>query len=748
MSGASYLSDITESVCSRFKAARSILSFDEFIEQVRDKPRVFCRSSAQYLHDAMRHFGTYKVKTPYGTETRYRMFDHESEEHERWVVGQEQAQQAIFRMLGNFVEEGRNTRLLLLHGPNGSGKSSLVQTLIRGLEEYSRTDEGALYQFNWIFPAEKLKRSGIGFSSEAPKADSSELHSYAHLEGDQIEARIPNFLKDSPLLLLPHPERKALFQSLYESGALPTAFKVSDALMQGDLEPRSRMIFDALLAHHGGDFAEVLRHIQVERFYISQRYRKGGVTVEPQMHVDASVRQVSADRSLASLPKPLNNLNLFEAFGAVVDANRGILEFSDLLKRPFEAFKYLLGTSETGRVNVEPVILFLDLLFIGNANELNLDRFKEVSEFSSFKSRIELIKVPYILRFSLEQQIYDHQLAQRAVGKPIVPHLTYLASLWAVMTRFKRPNPERLPDSIASLVTELTPLEKAHLYNDGTIPKRFSVEQAKYLRQSLRELFFESVNDTHYEGRIGASPREIRSVLLNAAQNEEYPCVSPLALFDEFEKLVQQKSVYEFLQLEPRDGYYDPEGFIDVIREEHLRLIDKDFHTAAGLVQADQHSQQLKRYIRHVKAYIQKEKVFNPITQAHEDPDKKLMGRIEDVLLSEDDDTDSFRQGLISKIAVFSLDHPGEEVDVVSLFKDYIEILEKDFFKRQQKRLSRIAQHCLVLLHDDKNSLSDADKEEAQQAIDYMQETLGYPRESLQETIALLLRKRLQGDEK
>lgn len=739
MSQEPFLHSITESVCSRFQQARSLLSYGEFLKEVEQSAPIFCRSSTQYLYDAFQFFGTRQVEKPSGTTTRFCLFDSTGDEQERWVVGQEEAQQAIFRMLGSFAQEGRNTRLLLLHGPNGSGKSSLIQSMLQALEKYSKTDEGALYRYNWIFPSEKLKRSGIGFGQES--AASEALHSYAHLEGDQIEARIPSFLKDHPLLLLPLPERANFFDHLQETGALPRDFPLSHYLRKGDLEPRSRMIFDALMAHYGGNFREVLRHIQVERIYISQRYRSGGVTIEPQMHVDASIRQVSADRSLAALPKPLNNLNLFEAFGPLIDANRGIVEYSDLLKRPMEAFKYLLGTCETGRISVEPFMLYLDLLFVGNANELNLDRFKELPEFMSFKSRLELIRVPYILQFSLEQQIYDEFLEQSCTQKAIVPHVTQLASLWAVLTRIKRPNPSRLPEVLSELLEGFTPLEKAHLYNDGSIPARFSVEQEKVFRTHLNDLLNESQNDLHYEGRIGASPREIRSVLLNAVQNDAYVCLSPLALFEELEKLIQQRSVYEFLQLEPREGYYEPAAFIDVIRQEHLRMIDTEFHTSVGLVQAEQHSQQFQNYIRHVKAYVRNEKVENPITHTSEEPDQSMFARIESIILAPDEDPEAFRQGLISKFAVHSLEHPGEEIDILVLFKGYIDKLAEHFFLTQRKRLKQIAQHCLMFLAGESTGLNEADLEEAQSTIRRMQEELGYPEEGIRETIALLLQK-------
>ena len=39
--------------------------------------------------------------------------------------------------------------MLLLHGPVGSSKSTIARLLKKGLEHYSRTDEGALYTFGW-----------------------------------------------------------------------------------------------------------------------------------------------------------------------------------------------------------------------------------------------------------------------------------------------------------------------------------------------------------------------------------------------------------------------------------------------------------------------------------------------------------------------------------------------------------------------------------------------------------------------
>src|SRR5437773_5855006 len=47
---------------------------------------------------------------------------------------------------------GTEKRVLLLHGPVGGSKSTIVRLLKKGIENYSRTPEGAVYTFYWIVP--------------------------------------------------------------------------------------------------------------------------------------------------------------------------------------------------------------------------------------------------------------------------------------------------------------------------------------------------------------------------------------------------------------------------------------------------------------------------------------------------------------------------------------------------------------------------------------------------------------------
>jgi len=117
----------------------------------------------------------------------------------------------------------------------------------------------------------------------------------------------------------------------------------------------------------------------------------------PAASLSGRYRQVTADKSHGALPGALQNLSLYEPYGPLVAGNRGVIEFSDLLKRPLEHYKYLLTTVERAALSMTSTTLFLDLAFIGSSNDIHLAAFREIPDFQSFKGRIELVRVPFAL---------------------------------------------------------------------------------------------------------------------------------------------------------------------------------------------------------------------------------------------------------------------------------------------------------------------------------------------------------------
>lgn len=740
------LGALVDDVRNSFRENRTIMSFREYFRLVLEEPERQLRSAAQYVVDMLQYFGREELNLPTGTVTRFKVFDAPFAQGEGRVAGQELVQEALYRILADFAREGRVNKLILLHGPNGSAKSSIVRCLMEGLEAYGRLPEGANYSFNWIFPSAKVEGSSIGFG--APQRPMAAGDSFAYLPAEAIDARVPCGMHDHPLFLIPRDQRRRLLRDLLPDGAdLNTEedghrTTLSDYLLNGDLSHKSRAIYDALLTSYDGDVSKVLNHVQIERFYVSRRYRRGIATIEPQMSVDARIQQMTADRTLASLPKALQHVSLFEPTGPLVDANRGLLEFSDLLKRPVEAFKYLLSTVETATVSMDSFMLHLDMMFIASTNETYLDAFKEHPDFPSFKGRIELIKVPYLVRYASEREIYEQQTTERVVGKHVAPHAINVAALWAVLTRMRRSDHTRYSKEISDVIDSLTPLEKLHLYDTGEIPERLTTREAKELRHLIPDLYRESLAYPNYEGRFGASAREIRTVLLNAAHHPEYTCLSPLAVLEEIERLLENKSVYEFLKQEVVGRYHDHEAFLRQTRDIYTDWIDDEVRDSMGLASEESYADLFNRYVQHISHWVKHERIADAVSGRLLDPDEKFMGEIEGVLMGEGERPEDFRKSVIGAIGARALDNPDEMPEYASLFRGYVNRLRDDFFTKRRKVVRRIIRNFLKFTPQERSSLEAKDARQAEEMLKRLIERYHYNEESARDAVAYLVKTR------
>lgn len=727
------LRTLTDELSGSFEAQQRLLSFDQFLERVAAHPQRFSRNAAQYLLDAIEHFGTEAVVSGTGELRRYLAFDAPFDDGMDAVVGNERTQRDLVRVLNLFVRERRINRLVVIHGPNGSAKSSLVSCLMRALEAYSHTDAGALYRFNWIFPAAKHDGSRIGFGKGETTVEPG--GSYAFLDEGLIDAKLPSEQNDNPLFLLPAAKRVAFLEQAAEG-----EITLTDTIRKGDLSHRSRAVYDALLTQYRGDLRELLRHVQVERFHISKRYRSGAVTVEPQLRVDAGARQLTHDRSLAALPRVLQSTTLFEVFGPLVEGNRGVIEYNDMLKRPMEANKYLLSTSEKGTVSLDTGELHIDAVLVATANEAYLEAFKQAPDWASYKGRIELIRMPYLLDYRAEQAIYDAQIARLELDKPVAPHTSFVAALWAVLTRLRRPAPDGFASSIAPTVAQLDPVQKALLYADGTLPDGLSAEQAQQLSISVERILAQGASHQFYEGRFGASPREMKGVVLNAAHADS-ATLSPMRIIEQLQHLIRDKSVYEWLRMEADGDYHRPERFVHAVRELYLDRVEREVRLATGLVDEHEYVRLFERYVQHANHWLRGEKLRDEHTGDRVEPDERFMNEVEERLGREDDER-AFRSYIISKIAAFRIDHPVAAVDFERIFPDAFERLREQYFASKRKVVRRIMQQLVANLSGDE--IEETDREEIEAAFATLESEYGYTTETALEAVGMLLRARYE----
>ena len=731
---------IREEVKARFEAQKRVLSFREYLELVQEHPRRYTRDAARYLKDCMDFFGSYQIERPTGTLKRWKVFDldfgtensgHQAELKMRdRLAGHETTQDAFYRVLDGFEREGRANRLILLHGPNGSAKSTFTACLMRGLEAYSDTDDGALYRFSWIFPRSR-EGSGIGFSTSSDTL--GQVDTFAHLPEEQITTKLESSVREHPLLLLPRDVRQRLIANAHTLAGVSEA--APDWVWTGQLARKNQQIFQALLTAYRGDLDRVLAHIQVERFYISRRYRIGAVTIGPQMSVDASERQITADRSIESLPASLSALTLFEPFGELVDASGGIVEYSDLLKRPLDAWKYLLLAIENGEVSLTMSNLPINAVMMASSNELHLSAFRQHSEYNSFRGRIVRIRMAYLLDVHREQEIYDGQIVPQ-IPRHVAPHTTYVAALWAVLTRLHKPDADRFTDSdLGTIAASLSPMERADLLADGTVPARFEADQAKILRVGTAEVELEGATAAEYEGLSGASPREIRMLLLDAASDDTAPCVSPVAFLSRLEEFCERDD-YDFLKEETDGPYRDHRVFVDAVRERWLDIVESELRAVSGLIDEHSHLALFDRYVTHVSHSVKQERVHNPVTGQDEDPDVGLMKRVEGTF--DVDNSTAFRNDLLGAVAAWAIDHPEQEVDYERVFPRYLEQLRQAYFDEHRDQIGEIGRAVVAILEDDDGVEADL-REAAQQALNVLTTRYGYEKSSAKVALGALV---------
>jgi predicted Ser/Thr protein kinase len=730
--------DWLEEVNNEKERTKQILSFSEYMDILDESPKRELRTTAQYLKDMFEFFGT-------DEKGRFKLFKKEHPGAPQ-VAGQFRTQEKIYDNLLNFTEEGFNNKFILLVGPNGSSKSSLIKKIMKSMEDYSKLDEGSLFTFSWIFPIDKHTKGSLGLSSNKT---SKHIESFAHLEDVEISAILTSELKDHPFLIIPLKIRQKMINDYLKDDSDLLQSVSQSYLYNGDLSKRNKLIFDALLKSYHNDYEEVFKHIRVERFNIDKRYSVGAATIEPQLHVDAKLQQITMDKRLATLPPSLQSLNLFNLNGEVVLSNRGILEFSDLLKRPLDTFKYLLMTMETKSINLQGILTELDIFFMGSSNEVHFEAFKQHPDFKSFKGRFSFLKVPYLLDYKEEKLIYMDQVRNVKDKAKFEPHALEALCLWSVMTRMRHPQAKNYKDTkLSDIAEKLTPIEKALFIASGDIPDYLNQEEGQLLKVCAEEIRFEFENDPMYEGKFGISPREVKQIIYEISNEEDV--VTFIEVIEYLKELSERKEEYDFLNIGPQGDYHNPKKFLYQVEQFCLNLYDNELRDSLGLVDNRSYEGYIRKYVQHITAIIKNEKLKNEVTGKFEDPDMYYIKEFETNIHMKEN-ADSFRSHILSKLGAYSLDNPGKEIVYTDVLDNISKLLKETFRNEQKKIIDNVGKNLLFYIDEledkknDKPANSGIKPETRKQIVtilDHLMNNHGYSERGSINCLKFLLKKR------
>ncbi|MDP3278436.1 MAG: serine protein kinase [Deltaproteobacteria bacterium] len=581
-------------------------SFEDYLEIVRERPQV-TRNAFQRLYDMVISRGFDEYIDNKKKLVSYHFFRDDQGGGRDAVFGLDIPLQRLVTVLRAAAEGyGPQNRVLLLHGPVGSSKSTIARLLKKGIEEYSRTSEGALYTYDWV------ALEGTGLIPE----DSDEYK----------RGRYPSPMNEEPLKLIPEEWREAALTKL---GLVNDRYKIK---IEGDLNPACRFMFQKLLDRYEGHWDLVIsRHIRVRRLLLSEKDRVGIGTFQPKDEKNQDSTELTGDinyRKIAVYGSD-SDPRAFNFDGEFNVANRGIVEFVEVLKLDVAFLYDLLGASQEHKIKPKKFAQTdIDEVILGHTNEAEYRKLLANEFMEALRDRTIKIDVPYITRLSEEIKIYAKSFGQgRVRGKFVAPHTLEVAAMWSILTRLEDPKKHNL-----SL------LQKMKLY-DGKLIPGFTQDTVKELRK-----------DTKREGMDGISPRFVQDMISNALVRYEEPSLNAFMVLNEIERGLKTHSLIS--GEEQRKRYMD---LISVVRREYEEIIKNEVQRAISADESEI-AKLAANYVDNVRAFTLREKVKNKFTGRDEEPDERLMRSIEERIEIPESRKDDFRREIMNFIGGLALE--------------------------------------------------------------------------------------------
>ncbi len=574
--------------------------FADYLDIIRRNPKV-TRTAYQRVYDMIMSYGTEEISVNKEKRVRFKFFDDPDNNGQDAIFGLDRTLLNLVNIFKSAANRyGTERRVLLLHGPVGSSKSTITRLLKKGLERYSRTDDGALYSFGWL-------------------EDDGETYAYCPMH-------------EEPLHLIPHEFREEFLAVLNTQTA--TDFTIT---IEGDLCPFCRQMFNERMERHEGDLSKVLGEIRVRRQMLSEQDRVGIGTFQPKDEKNQDATELTGDinyRKIAEYGSE-SDPRAFNFDGEFNIANRGVIEFIEVLKLDVAFLYDLLGASQEHKIKPKKFAQTdIDEVIIGHTNEPEYKKLQSNEFMEALRDRTVKIDVPYVTRLIDEIRIYEKDYNSRKVrGKAIAPHTLEIAAMWAVLTRLEEPKN-----------AGLTLMQKLKLYNGKTLPG-FTEDNIKELREEAER-----------EGMHGISPRYVQDKISNAlVAHAGERSVNPFMVLNELESGLKHHSLIN--NEEVRKHY---KHLISVVKEEYDDIVKNEVQRAIA-ADEDALTRLCGNYIDNVKAFTQREKVKNKFTGQTEEPDERLMRSIEEKIDIPDSRKEDFRREIMNYIGALSLD--GKKFD-------------------------------------------------------------------------------------
>ncbi|WP_369824277.1 PrkA family serine protein kinase [Sporosarcina sp. P3] len=461
-------------------------------------------------------------------------------------------------------------RVLLLMGPVSGGKSTIVTMLKRGLEAYSRTDEGAVYA----------------------------------IKGCPMH--------EDPLHLIPESLRKSFFE---EYGIR----------IEGSLSPLNQLRLEE-------EFEGKIEDVIVERVLFSEDRRVGIGTFTPSDPKSQDIADLTGSIDFSTIAEygSESDPRAYRFDGELNKANRGMMEFQEMLKLDEKFLWHLLSLTQEGNFKAGRFALIsADELIVAHTNETEYRSFISNKKNEALHSRLIVIPVPYNLKVSAEEKIYEKMIRESDMAHVhIAPHALRVAAIFSVLTRLK-----------ASKKQGIDRLKKLRLY-DGQNVEGFNDADAEELKNEFID-----------EGMDGIDPRYVINRISSAIIRKEVPSINAL---DVLRSLKDGFDQHASISSEDRDTYMN---YISMARKEYDEIAKKEVQKAFVYSYEESAKTLMDNYLDNVEAYCNKNKLRDALTGEEINPDEKLMRSLEEQIGISENAKKAFREEILIRISAYARKH-------------------------------------------------------------------------------------------
>src|SRR5216684_3382034 len=581
-------------------------SFEDYLQIVRQNPKI-TRSAFQRIYEMILSYGKTEYIDNKKRLIRYHFFSDERFGGRDAIFGLDVPLMKLVNVFKAAAQNyGTERRVILLHGPVGSSKSTIARLLKKGIEEYSRIPDGAAYTFSWLLDKKQL-------------------------DGSVVKEKMKCPMNEEPLNLIPKDWRPRVFAELCPPSSGYTIPEGSE------LCPACRFVFRELMTSCQGNFAKVMEQVRVNRLILSEKDRVGIGTFQPKDEKNQDSTELTGDinyRKIAEYGSD-SDPRAFNFDGEFNIANRGIIEFVEVLKLDVAFLYDLLGASQEHKIKPKKFPQTdIDEVICGHTNEPEYRKLQNNELMEAFRDRTVKIDIPYNTAWQDEVKIYARDFNDRQItGKHIAPHTIEMGAMWAVLTRLEEPKK-----------AQITLMQKLKLYGGKTLPG--------FTEDNVKEFHEEAPR----EGMDGISPRYIQDKISNAiVRDDTGTCVNPFMVLNELESGLHHHSL--ITREEIRKRYREllsmvKQEYEDVVKNEVQKAISADEDAIARLC---------GNYVDNIKAYTFREKVRNKFTGQEDDPDERLMRSIEEKIDISESRKDDFRREIMNYIAALALE--GKQFD-------------------------------------------------------------------------------------